>query len=234
MRGISPAGSIRINTVIEGPSSAPARSIRCPRVTGVLPRQALEARADPEPGDLHIRESTGRPPPENASGIASKGRCVLRGPVRSSAAHGAGASYGPVITTATERMVATAMELGDTAVPAALLREIRVHGLADRATIWRGAPELLGSSSAPLGGASRPRAATAPGWRTVGLETFSLGPERALVVAGPVEFDGYGSRGRAGPASKPRGDARRGAPDRSGPQLSATVDDTDLVPAGLA
>ena len=141
--------------------------------------------------------------------------------------HGAGASYGPVITTATERMVATAMELGDAAIPAALLREIRLHGLADRATIWqRGTQDWVLQRS--LGGATPdPEAATAEGWRTVGLETFSLGHGRALVVAGPA---GFTAEAREDARSLVEALAALAGALLTGPHRSAAMDDTDLVP----
>ena len=144
--------------------------------------------------------------------------------------HGAGASYGPVITTATERMVATAMELGDAAIPAALLREIRLHGLADRATIWqRGTQDWVLQRS--LGGATPdPEAATAEGWRTVGLETFSLGHGRALVVDGPA---GFTAEAREDARSLVEALAALAGALLTGPHRSAAMDDADLVPPAL-
>ena len=143
---------------------------------------------------------------------------------------GARASYDPVLTTATERMVATAAQLGDAALPAALLREIRLHGLADRATIWRrGADAWVLQRS--LGGATPdPDAAAAPGWRTVGVETFSLGPERALVVdgpAGPIDGDREAIRSLVGALAMLTGALL------TTPHLSVPMDDVDLVPPAL-
>lgn len=201
-----------------------------PRVTGVLPRQALEARVDPQTGDVHIRESTGRPPPGALQGSLRKADGVPVGQFDPAQRSGTGASGGPILTTATERMVATVVELGDAAVPAALLRELRVHGLADRATIWRrGAGSWVLQRS--LGGPTPdPGSATAPGWRTVGLETFPLGPERALVVDGPSSST---ATDREAARDLVEALATLAGALLTDPELSATVDDADLVPPAL-
>ncbi|MEE2939664.1 MAG: hypothetical protein VX460_04700 [Planctomycetota bacterium] len=142
----------------------------------------------------------------------------------------AGAFYGPVLTTATERLVATVVELGDAAVPAALLREIRLHGLADRATIWRkGARSWVLQRS--LGGATPdPGAAAAPGWRAVGVEVFPLGPEHALVIDGP---EGVDAEAREAIRSLVEALAALVGALLTEPLLTAAADDADLVPPAL-
>lgn len=201
-----------------------------PRVTGVLPRQAFEARVDPQPGDFHIRESTGRPPPGALQGSLRKSDGVSVGQFDPAQRNGTGASGCPVLTIATERMVATAVELGDAAIPAALLREIRVHGLADRATIWRrgtGAWVVQRSLGGPT---PDPESASAPGWRAVGVETFPLGPERALVISGPSN-----STAASRDASRDLVDALATLAGAllTDPDLYAAVDEADLVPPAL-
>lgn len=143
---------------------------------------------------------------------------------------GAGASYGPVLTTATERMVATAVELGDAAIPAALLREIRLHGLADRATIWRRGPEAWVLQRSLGGATPDPEAATAPGWRVVGLETFPLGPGCALVIDGPASSS---AEAREDVRSLVEALAALAGALLTAPHLPSVVDDADLVPPAL-
>ncbi|MEC7232659.1 MAG: hypothetical protein VXZ39_10265 [Planctomycetota bacterium] len=143
---------------------------------------------------------------------------------------GARASYDPVLTTATERMVETAAQLGDAALPAALLREIRLHGLADRATIWRRGAEAWVLQRSLGGTTPDPDAAAAPGWRTVGVETFSLGPERALVVDGPAAPTGGDLEAVR---SLVEALATLAGALLTTPHRSALVDDVDLVPPAL-
>ena len=231
MRGISPARFHPDQDRHRGlvPSCGQIDPLH-PRVAGVLPRQTLEAPVDPQTGDLHIREGTGRPPPGALQGSLRKADGVPVGQFDPAQRSGTGASGGPVLTTATERMVATVVELGDAAIPAALLRELRVHGLADRATIWRkGAGSWVLQRS--LGGPTPdPGSATAPGWRTVGLETFPLGPEGALVVDGPSSST---AADREAARDLVEALATLAGALLTDPEISANVDDADLVPPAL-
>ena len=100
-----------------------------------------------------------------------------------------------------------------------------VHGLADRATIAQG--RRSGSFNAPRGPPPDPGSATAPGWRTVGPETFPLGPERALVVDGPSSST---AADREAARDLVEALATLAGALLTDPELSAAMDDADLVP----
>lgn len=99
-----------------------------------------------------------------------------------------------LVVSATERLIETVERLGPEAVLAGLLREIRHHGLADRATVWRRVGSFEDGPTAIERWISQrsygpptpdPAAAATEGWRVAGLSIFELGASRALVVAGP-------------------------------------------------
>lgn len=90
---------------------------------------------------------------------------------------------GRVARLATERLLEAVEHLGPASLPAALLREIRGHGLAARATLWRRTGDGTWVAVRSLGPpAPDPAVASAPGWAAAGARAFAAAPLGELVT----------------------------------------------------